>query len=309
MLNYVNSSLFSSPARVLVNTVNTVGVMGKGVALEFKKRYPDMYERYRQLCERDELEVGQLWLYRGPDRWVLNFPTKTTWRKPSEPSYIQSGLETFVENYGEWGIDSISFPQLGCGNGGLDWGQQVQPIMEHYLRDLPIAIYIHVHVENESFVPEHEEPDLFNNPQVPDSFTDFWRDIRQLSERKPELRLTTFFKEKPFRLAYVSDESLVLLRESEDHVHIPKKDLYDLWNRLQMAGSVRSNQAPGRIGREFGLVFPLLAQLPYIDPLLMADGYDKLTSRPASGIQLRYQPPSGSADETVARKTIPRAAG
>lgn len=303
MLSYVKSSLFSSPARVLVNTVNTVGVMGKGVALEFKKRYPAMYERYRELCDAGDFEIGQLWLWRGPDRWVLNFPTKTTWRKPSDPEYIEKGLRTFRENFSGWGIDNVSFPLLGCGNGNLDWETQVQPLMEKYLRGLPIVVYIHVQVEDESFVPEHKEPDLFNNPQVPSSFNEFWRDLRQLAERNPELRLQTFQKGQPFRLAYVSDDSLVLMRQSGNRVHIPKSDLYDLWKRLQLSGSIRSNQAPGRIGREFGLVFPLLAQLPYIDPVEMAGDFDKLSSHPSTGIQLRYQPSRNTSSKTVSAQS------
>ena len=112
MILYVEGSLFNSPAQVLVNTVNTVGVMGKGIALEFKTLYPEMFAHYRQLCETGQLTVGKLWLYKSPNKWVLSFPTKTTWRLPSHVDYIRKGLHTFVENYERVGIHSIAFPAL-----------------------------------------------------------------------------------------------------------------------------------------------------------------------------------------------------
>jgi len=83
MLSYVTTSLFDSPAQTLVNTVNTVGVMGKGIAAKFKQRYPEMYTRYREVCAAGQLETGKLLLYRTPNKWVLNFPTKRDWRQPS----------------------------------------------------------------------------------------------------------------------------------------------------------------------------------------------------------------------------------
>ena len=119
MLTYVRTSLFDSPAQTLVNTVNLVGVMGKGVALEFKSRYPDMFKAYRSLCDQHALEIGKLHLWRATDHWILNFPTKTTWKKPSKLDYIEAGLDVFLSSYRGMGISSISFPPLGCGNGNL----------------------------------------------------------------------------------------------------------------------------------------------------------------------------------------------
>lgn len=293
MLRYVNSGIFSSPARVLVNTVNTVGVMGKGIALEFKKRYPAMYERYRDLCMAGELSVGRLWLWRHADRWVLNFPTKKHWRNPSKPEYIEAGLKKFVDTYRIQGIDSISFPLLGCGNGGLDFDTQVQPLMERYLRSLPIPVYVHLRRESETFVPEHDEPDLFGLAAIPPrNFHDFWCDIRRLAERYPEVRLETLSTGSPFRLAYVTDDNVVFLRGSDSRVHIPQSDFYDLWVTLSYAGSVTPRVAPGRIGREYGLVFAFLALLPYLDPVQLSDSYDRFLDRPPYGLQLSYSPGS-----------------
>ena len=101
-----------------------------------------MFAEYKRLCDQRKLGIGSLMLWRGADHWVLNFPTKTTWRLPSRLSYIEEGLKKFTASYEDLGITSISFPPLGCGNGNLEW-QEVKPLMERYLRDLSIPIYIH----------------------------------------------------------------------------------------------------------------------------------------------------------------------
>lgn len=148
MILYVKGDLFQSPAQVLVNTVNTVGVMGKGIALEFKRLFPEMYRRYRDLCEQRQIEIGKLWLYKSPNKWVLNFPTKKHWRYPSRVEYIEAGLQKFVESYGNLDIHSIAFPPLGCGNGQLDFETQAKPLMEKYLRQLPIEVFIYTNRES-----------------------------------------------------------------------------------------------------------------------------------------------------------------
>jgi len=154
MITYVRTNIFESNAQVLVNTVNTVGVMGKGLAKEFKRLYPDMFKTYQKFCEEGLLRVGKLQVYKTPNKWVLNFPTKANWRHPSKLEYIEQGLEKFVANYERLGIKSVAFPMLGCGNGGLSWEEEVKPMMEKYLKDLPIEIFIHI-AKQDAYKPEH----------------------------------------------------------------------------------------------------------------------------------------------------------
>ena len=144
MITYVQGDIFESSAKLLVNPVNTAGVMGKGLALEFKKRYPAMFNEYRRLCENGEFQVGDLGLYKSDDRWILNFPTKRDWRDKSTEEIIEAGLQKFIGMYADTGIESVAFPMLGCGLGGLDWETQVRPLMELYLQPLPIEIFIYV---------------------------------------------------------------------------------------------------------------------------------------------------------------------
>lgn len=136
-------NLFESRASTLVNTVNCVGVMGKGIALDFKKNYPEMYEEYMQLCEQHKLKPGQPYYYSDYNgASIINFPTKDHWRSPSKLSYIIDGLDWFRDNYEKLGITSVAFPPLGCGNGGLTW-EVVGPLMYSKLADLPIEIEIY----------------------------------------------------------------------------------------------------------------------------------------------------------------------
>ena len=156
MIEYVEGNIFDSPAQVIVNTVNTVGVMGKGIALEFKNRYPQMFEKYKTACEKHALTIGKLMLVSAPDHMLLLFPTKENWRYPSKLSYIEQGLKRFCDNYAQRGITSIAFPKLGCGNGELDWNE-VRPLMERYLKNLPIDVYIYLD-KGKQEEPEHKHP-------------------------------------------------------------------------------------------------------------------------------------------------------
>ncbi len=142
MIKYIEGDIFSSPAQVIVNTVNTIGVMGKGLALDYKKRYPQMFEYYKKICDKQKLVIGKLILWYSPDHWLLLFPTKEHWKNPSKMEYIEKGLKTFVKKYADYNITSIAFPLLGCGNGNLNW-DEVRPMMEKYLKELPIDIYIY----------------------------------------------------------------------------------------------------------------------------------------------------------------------
>lgn len=124
-------------------TVNCVGVMGKGLELEFKKRYPEMYEDYLVRCHAKQVRLGEPYLYRGlRSPWIINFPTKDHWRSISRLSDIISGLEYLERQYAEWGITSLAMPALGCGNGQLEW-RVVGPMLYRYLSrlDIPIELY------------------------------------------------------------------------------------------------------------------------------------------------------------------------
>lgn len=135
--------IFETKCTTIVNTVNCVGVMGKGIALEFKKRYPCMFDEYVYRCKEGKLKPGEPYVYQDLlGTKILVFPTKDHWRSPSRLSYVVDGLDWFVKHYKEYDIDSIAFPPLGCGNGGLSWSV-VGPIMYKKLSTLPIQVEIY----------------------------------------------------------------------------------------------------------------------------------------------------------------------
>ncbi len=143
-IKYIKGNIFTTQCQTLVNTVNCVGVMGAGIALEFKYRYPIMFEKYVSHCKANLIEIGKLWIYDIPnsENKVLNFPTKRDWKFPSKYEYLERGLKRFLETYKEKKITSIAFPMLGALNGGLD-PEKVRDLMYSYLSlcDIPVEIY------------------------------------------------------------------------------------------------------------------------------------------------------------------------
>lgn len=136
-------NLFESTAQTWVNTVNCVGVMGKGIALEFKKRFPAMFQDYVSRCNAGEVQPGRPYHYADLlGASIVNFPTKRHWRSASRAQDIEQGLDYFVAHYREWGIESVAFPPLGCGNGGLDWSV-IGPLMYDKLSGLSIPVEIY----------------------------------------------------------------------------------------------------------------------------------------------------------------------
>lgn len=147
MIHYTRGNLLEADTEALVNTVNTVGVMGKGIALMFKEAFPENYRRYREACKTGEVQVGRMFVAPGPEltgpRWIINFPTKKHWRNRSRMEWLLEGLQDLRRVIQEKEIRSIAIPPLGCGNGGLDW-RNVRPAIEAALNDLePVEIHVY----------------------------------------------------------------------------------------------------------------------------------------------------------------------
>lgn len=163
MVKVIIGDIFRSEAQTLVNTVNCVGIMGKGLALEFKKRFPDMFKDYLARCQNGEIQLGKPYLYkRLVPPWILLFPTKEDWRSVSRLSDIEDGLRYLQSKYKEWGITSIAVPPLGCGLGELEW-DVVGPTLYRYLEELeiPIELYAPYGTPEGKLTPEFlEEPSL-----------------------------------------------------------------------------------------------------------------------------------------------------
>ena len=138
-----NGNIFDSSCQTIVNTVNCVGVMGRGIAFEFKHRFPEMFAAYKKVCDDHQLTPGKLLLWTQTNPWVLNFPTKKDWKHPSKLEFIEAGLVKFAGSYAQKQISSVAFPLLGTSNGGLQW-DDVGPLMYRHLeplKNLDVEIY------------------------------------------------------------------------------------------------------------------------------------------------------------------------
>lgn len=146
MITFVIGDLLTDTAQALVNTVNTVGVMGKGIALQFKEQFPENYNIYRKACKEGKIAIGKILVTEIPrldgTKLIVNFPTKTTWRKPSEYEYIEKGLQDLKNKIHDLKIQSIAIPPLGSHNGGLDW-HRVKAMIIEQLSDVDCDIRIY----------------------------------------------------------------------------------------------------------------------------------------------------------------------
>lgn len=262
MIEYIEGDIFDSPAQVIVNTVNTVGVMGKGLALSFKKRYPDMFESYKKVCEKHQLTIGKLMLHQEADHWILLFPTKENWRNPSKLEYIEKGLMKFVSTYAEKHITSIAFPKLGCGNGELDWNF-VRPLMERYLKPLPIDVYIYLGVNNDN-LPEHKEQQktikwLKENAKDM-SFDGVIDDLKTLS---PLLPYSFDYNEIEYSFSY---DNGITIENDNIKIRVTENNFFAIWDEIR-------NQSVFRIpdNNEIELVYALLFSLGYLSAIKIMD--------------------------------------
>ncbi|QIN80505.1 Appr-1-p processing protein [Rubrobacter marinus] len=148
MIEYRRDNLLEADAEALVNTVNTVGVMGKGIALQFKKKFKENFKAYERAYKRGEVEIGKMFTFpmnrlTNP-RYIINFPTKQHWREKSRLEYVREGLDDLLREIKRLDISSVAIPPLGCGNGGLDWETEVRPLIQEAFAHAPgVRAYVY----------------------------------------------------------------------------------------------------------------------------------------------------------------------
>ena len=194
MVKVLIGDLFASRAQTLVNTVNTVGVMGKGIALEFKKRFPEMYEDYKMRCDAGQVRLGRPYLYRRlMPPWILNFPTKDDWRSVTRLQDIINGMNHLEGHYKEWEIESLAVPPLGCGQGQLEW-RVVGPTLYRLLSrlDIPVELYAPFGTPHEELQSEYlGEPSSAHLTSTTSRISPAWIalvDVLHRIEREPHHR-------------------------------------------------------------------------------------------------------------------------
>ncbi|MDD5482449.1 MAG: macro domain-containing protein [Kiritimatiellae bacterium] len=161
-MKIIVGNILQSKAQTLVNTVNCIGVMGKGIALEFKKKFPEMFDDYLKKCEHGEVKPGVPYIFKTlfPPQ-IVNFPTKDHWKSASKITDIEKGLNFLLAHYKEWGITSLAIPPLGCGNGQLEW-RIVGPLIYKYIRqmDIPVEMFAPYNTNPKELTAEFLEQDV-----------------------------------------------------------------------------------------------------------------------------------------------------
>jgi O-acetyl-ADP-ribose deacetylase (regulator of RNase III) len=143
IIHDVTGDILKSRIQTLICPVNTVGVMGAGLALAFNKEYNGLLFHYRTACKTGALTTGQVWVYKvNKQRQILCLPTKEHWKNPSKLEWIDEALATLARDYKELGIRSLALPRIGCGKGQLEWAADVRPLVYKHLADLPIPITV-----------------------------------------------------------------------------------------------------------------------------------------------------------------------
>ena len=208
---------------------------------------------------------------------MLNFPTKRHWRQQSRPEYIEQGLRKFVDTYHVYGITSVSFPLLGCGNGELDWETQVRPLMEQYLNPLPISVFVHLQHVPDAFVPERKDSKAIKKwlSGEPESlaFDEVWDDLKTLLAT--ESRFDTYDGRESFDVeaGEIEGEEGLTIRARAGNDVIPHEAILGLWQHLRQAGFVAGDWLPYGLDTRAEYILPVMANLPYVEPVVMAHRY------------------------------------
>lgn len=297
MITYVDGDLLLSPAQTLVNTVNLVGVMGKGIALRFKQIYPEMFLAYQQACRDGRIAVGRPWLYKTPRKWILNFPTKRHWRMRSKIEDIQAGLRTFVRTYHLQGIRSVAFPALGCGNGELDWAE-VRPLMERWLAPLPIPVFIYPPLKTAE-IPEHRRPEeirqwLRSEPATL-PFAEVWDDLVHVAQEYGGSM-------GQVQVESVEDElfgpmNKLVFRMPEGVLEFTEQELADFWDVFRDQGLMSWSDIEVWFGYRARVALALFRRLPYVDDSIRIQKKNDKNWRGA--IQLVVPPAQGENTSAI----------
>jgi transposase-like protein len=213
-------------------------------------------------------------------KWLLLFPTKKHWRSPSKIEYIEAGLKKFVKYYDKFGIESIAFPKLGCGNGGLDW-EIVKPIMEEYLKQLPIHVYIYVDKYEES-KPEHKQPTEIEKWLRDDieaiGFSLIKEDLKKSIQNDNELLINNS------ELKHISwNENNIHLINGEEII-INEKELCDLWSYIRDVGVIETKDIPNRFEKYGEIILDIFKKLDYLQPITISDD-GKIFANSSNGYQ------------------------
>jgi O-acetyl-ADP-ribose deacetylase (regulator of RNase III) len=275
LITYVHGDLFTSPARVLVNPVNTVGTMSAGVSEDFKQVYPAMFAQYQTICEADSLAVGQAFLYKTPHKWILNLPLKKHYRAQVKLDAVELALRKIASLYADHNFTSLSLPALGVGD-GISSLDEIKPLLTSYLGNLPIMCYVHLPADTRLGETRHNITTLskwlLGTPQDV-TFETFWRGVSSIVRRHPTM--TTLENGTSFQTQFRRDEnnpklmSLKIIPQDGETLFIPQTLLRDLWQYLLTSHYAHPRHFPGGLDAQGEAIVTVLSKLSYVRPVLI----------------------------------------
>lgn len=298
MLITVETEVFLSPARVLVNPVNSAGVMSSGVPAEFKRFFPDAFSHYRSLCESGHLEPGRLFVYSGEFRSVVNLPVKRHWRSPATTEAIEAGLQKLANIWDEQGFHAIAMPRIA--EGELDWDTIVRPLIETYLAPLPIPVYLHHAPSADPRRSIRQIDQLLNLPAQYVPLNKLWSDLGRIIRRTYGKFHTAEGEEFVASQENGARFRRMSIRTEGDTQAISESALTDLWQMLNSARLVLPSQFPSGLEPLAPYLLPLMEKLEYVRVVQAAIGDGTPTSA------LLLVPPADT--ETRKLKFFPEAA-
>lgn len=259
MLIKVECDLFLSPATVLVNPVNTAGVMSSGISAEFKRFFPSVFDQYRALCDAGKLTLGRVWLAQAGAKRILHLPVKAHWRSAAKHSDLEAAVQLLVSRWAEWGIGSLAFPQFE--EAGLGWNEDIRPLLESALTALPIPVYLHTYDRKADATRSLRQVDtLLNKPTTRVDFTRFWRELNRVIRKADGKFIST--DGKPFTAEIDPNarrKMLTMTPQEGQPVVLTDTTLAELWTAVQSAGLLMTWQFPGAVENCTTLLIPLLA--------------------------------------------------
>lgn len=267
MLITVEADLFLSPATVLVNPVNTAGVMSSGVSAEFRRFFPGVFEEYRALCDAGKLTVGRVWLAQGGNKRILHMPIKAHWRSAAKREDLEAVVQLIASRWAQWGIGSLAIPQFD--EDGLDWNDSIRPLLESALGPLPIPIYLHTYDRKADPSRSLRQLDtLLNQPTDRIDTARFWRDLAR-AVRKVDGAYTGW-DGQPFSVELEANprrRRLTITQDGRPPVVLTDSSLNDLFTTLQLAGLLMAWQFPAGLEPLAVYLIPILAGLGYVRPV------------------------------------------
>lgn len=266
MLITVGCDVFLSPARVLVNPVNTVGVMGSGVSGEFKRFFPATFASYKRRCDAGKLEIGGLWLRRDGMRDVLHLPIKSHWRSATKLEDVEICLQRLAGSIPRWALRSLALPAFA--ESELDFDAQILPLIDFYLSPLMATIYLHRPTEDSPRRSIRTVQTLLSQPSGQVPFEKFWRDM-QRGIKRDQGRVVLPDKGQA-RVEIVTGRTggrVILTPETGAETTLTQSQLGDLWSGLVTSGLLVSSQFPSMLVEIAPMLIGLLSSVDYVVPV------------------------------------------